>query len=313
MPLDPYLEQQVTALAGVTRAQAAADPALGAAVSALYRGQGAYAAPQVAVREEWADADRTLRARVYRPQGRLDGARGALLWLHGGGFSHGSLDDHEADTVSRELCARAGLVVLSLDYHLADGTTVVYPALHRQAAEAVRWARAHAAGLGFAPGRLALGGASAGGNLALAAACELRDLGEEGPHALLLAYPALYRRFLTSPAHEELMAAVPPVLRFPQEELDAMWDTYTGGGPGTPYAGFEEADLAGLPRTLVVLAEYDDLRLGAAETAERAARQGVEVETHLAAGVLHGHLNSPPTLAETDATLERMAAFLTAR
>ena len=309
MPLDPSLEQRLTALAGVTRAQLAEDPALRAAVADIYRPAGDYAAPEVAVREEWVDAATRLRARRYTPP--RGAARGALVWLHGGGFAHGTLEDHEADTVSRELCVRSGFVVLSLDYHLADGGEVVYPALHREAAQALRWARAHAARLGFPADRLVLGGASAGGNLALAAACELRDRGEAGPRALLLAYPALHRRLRTSPVHEELMAPVPPVFRFSQEDMDAMWDTYTGGRTPAPYASFERADYAGLPRMFLVLAEYDDLRPGAAEAGERAVRQGVAVETYLAAGVLHGHLNNPPTVPETDRTLERMAAFLT--
>ncbi|WP_129837743.1 alpha/beta hydrolase fold domain-containing protein [Streptomyces sp. RFCAC02] len=313
MSLDPSLEKKLAPLAGATRAETDADPVLRAAKADVYRDERPYQAPPVPTAEEHIGRDGNLRVRVYTPPGPAAGPHGALVWLHGGGFAAGSLDDTEGDTVSREVCARAGVVVVSVDYHLANGTTVTYPALHRQAADAYLWTREHAAVLGTDPERTALGGASAGGNLALAAAYELRARGRAVPDRLVLAYPALHRRARTTAEHERLMAAVPPAMRFPQEALDTMWDRYTGPRADAPLAAFDDADYTGLPPMLVILAEYDDLRVGAADAAERAARHGVDVETYFAAGVFHGHLNIAPTLPETDATLDRVAAYLAPR
>src|SRR5919202_3316079 len=123
-----------------------------------------------------------LPARAYRP--KTVEPVGALLWLHGGGWCIGDLDGF--DRVCRSLCNAAGAVVVSVDYRLAPEHP--YPAAVEDADAAAAWAGGHgAAQLGFDPGRVAVGGDSAGGNLATVAALH-------APGALraqLLVYPAL--------------------------------------------------------------------------------------------------------------------------
>src|SRR4051794_5122589 len=148
--------------------------------------------------------------RVYTPAG--DGiARPCLVWAHGGGFVGGDLDMREADWVAREICARAGAVVVSVDYRLAvDG--VCYPVPHDDVVAAVAWVRDTAADLGIDAGRISIGGASAGGNLTAGAALKLRDRDGWVPATLLLAYPALHAAVPPpSPALAAKLAELPPL------------------------------------------------------------------------------------------------------
>src|SRR3954452_927450 len=115
--------------------------------------------------------------RIYSPRDGTPSGAG-VVWMHGGAFVAGDLDMPEADALARELCARAGAVVVSVDYRLATGGGR-FPGPHDDVVAAWRWTAEHAAELGIDPARLAIGGASAGGNLAAGAALRLRD--EGGP------------------------------------------------------------------------------------------------------------------------------------
>ena len=105
--------------------------------------------------------------RVYTPAG--DGPFPVLVWIHGGGWVMGSAED--ADPTSRELCTRADCVVVSVDYRLAPEHQ--FPAGVEDVLAVSRWVTEHAGELGGDPGRLAVGGDSAGGNLAAVVAQQL--------------------------------------------------------------------------------------------------------------------------------------------
>ena len=126
----------------------------------------------------------SLPARHYAPE-EPGGPHGLLVFLHGGGFVVGDLDSH--DGVCRMLCRHAGVHVLAVDYRLAPEHR--FPAAVDDTVAALRWATEHAAELGADPAQIAIGGDSAGGNLA-AVACQLaaRD-GGPMPVAQLLIYP----------------------------------------------------------------------------------------------------------------------------
>ncbi|WP_411700931.1 alpha/beta fold hydrolase [Conyzicola sp.] len=229
-----------------------------------------------------------------------------LVWLHGGGFAAGDLDMPEADVVARELVARAGVTVVSVDYRLA-----AFPAGADDVVAVVSFTSR-------ATGPVLLGGTSAGGNLALAAALRLRDAGTPLA-ALVLAYPYLHR--VNPPATAELeerMAPLPESVRFAPAKMTAMATFYLGpladdppplAYPGTAYS--DTADFAGLPPTLVIGAEYDDLLPSALDAASRLRAAGVPVSEYLETGVLHGHLNTPG-LPGALRTLDEMAWFLRA-
>jgi acetyl esterase len=307
VPIDPYIAGMLSQLPDAPVGEIMRDPALLAQVMEIFRDDRPYAPPVVQVDDESVPgAGGSFRVRIYRPAAAVPG-RPAVVWVHGGGFVGGSIDDHEGDLVSRELCARAGTVVVSVDYHLADGRTVTYPTLHREVAEAVRWTRANATRLGLDGDAVVLGGASAGGNLAVAATLELRALAEPLPRALLLVYPLLHRVVPESPEVLETCGVLPEIVRFPPAAVDGMFGAYRGRQESTPYLTPEGHDLTGFPPCLVVVSEYDDLRASGEAFAEAARADGVEVDEYFARGVIHGHLSQTPLVPEVDATLQRLA------
>src|SRR3954451_15666252 len=148
--------------------------------------------------------------RIYTPESPTGAA---LVWVHGGGFLGGDLDMREADWTAREICARAGAVVVSVDYRLAVGG-VCYPVPHDDVVAAVVWTRDDAAAVGVDPARISIGGASAGGNLTAGAALELRDRDGWVPASLVLAYPALHAAVpAPSAALAAKLAELPPLLQ----------------------------------------------------------------------------------------------------
>lgn len=246
--------------------------------------------------------------RVYRPEG-ADAARPALVWLHGGAFLGGDLDMPEADWVSREIADRADAVVISIDYRLAIGD-VVYPVPHDDAVAAVRWVRDHAVDLGIDPGRISVGGASAGGNLAAGAALRLRDSDRWVPATLLLAYATVHA-VLPPPSAglSERMTEVPRVLRFLPADREFITRNYLGGpeSGADGYAMPAHAVVDGLCPVVLVNAEYDDLRVSSEAFAAQLATAGVDVRQVMAPGMLHGFLNLTSALPPVDHALALMA------
>ena len=212
---------------------------------------------------ERADAP-PLPVRVYRPATAAD-PLGAIVWHHGGGWVMGDLDG--IDHVARELCEVAGHVVVSVDYRLAPEHP--FPAAVDDARAALRWTALEAAPeLGIDPQRVAVGGDSAGGQLAAQAA--LREPGLAA--AQLLVYPALDPR-MASAAYREF-AGGPCVTA---GEMAYFWTAVAGG------AAIETLELPGLanaPPAWIAVAAHDPLRDDGLDYA--AALQAAGVETHVA-------------------------------
>ena len=191
MTVDPVLAEHLSLLDDVTLEEAMADDsASGSCVTAISGARPAAGS----VRDDSAlglarsGASAGLYADRQRPA-----AIPVFVWLHGGGFYAGDLDQPEADYVSRSVCANAGAVVVSVDYRLAvDG--VHYPGAARRCVAAFRCVQDNAAMLGIDPERLSLGGGSAGANLAAAAALQVRDAGETLPGAAAAGLSADARR-----------------------------------------------------------------------------------------------------------------------
>ena len=274
--------------------------------------------------------------RVY-PATQPNGS--VLLWLHGGAFMFGTLDMPEADEVARRL-SDAGTTVVSMDYTLAPldglaglpdaeegaqgpgpeqiaaelaaaGPRSPYPTASLQTVEAFRWARANASTWGADPDRVALGGASAGGNLSAGAAVRLRDAAGPLPAALLLVYPVLHA--VLPPADAELLGfleALPRSLTFPPESTRAINAGYlAGASPDEVYAFPGGHDLSGMPPTMVVTAERDRLRTSGEVFAADLAAGGVDVALVKERGALHGYLNEVGDPA-AERTIARMARVL---
>ncbi|MFJ9085510.1 alpha/beta hydrolase [Streptomyces sp. NPDC102384] len=253
-----------------------------------------------------------IPVRVYRPAGPNASARSCLVWLHGGAWVGGDLDMPEAHETARGIAGRADAVVVSVDYRLCS-KDVHFPAPHDDVVAAFRWVREHAAELGVDPARIAIGGASAGGNLAAGATLHLRDEGET-PWQTLLLYPLVHVP-LPDPSDElaAALAEVPAPLRMLNEHLDPVLDLMLDGAPVETASAYvfpgHAEDLSGFPPTYIDNDEFDPLRSSGERFAEQLRAAGADVEQVLSAGVLHGHLNMTG-LDAAHATLDRMAARL---
>jgi acetyl esterase len=252
--------------------------------------------------------------RVYRqPTPRSEPAP-ALVWCHGGGFQFGDLDMPEGDQTSRAVAARTGGTVVSVDYRLVTEVANPYPVPLDDVVAAYSWALAHADELGTEPHRIALGGASAGGNLVCGAALRLRDAGGPVPPLLLPMYPIVHQ--VLPPFSDELtakLAEAPSEHVIDLPGVAAINAVFLGGRAADGYAFPALApDLAGFPRTLIVNDEYDTLRASGEAFGEQLAAAGVDVRVVLVPGVLHGHLNlvGYPPAVETYALLAREISTL---
>jgi acetyl esterase len=310
VPIHPAIAANLPLIEGIESfEQGLADPEQRARLDAFMSIAGAPEPPVVGTRSASAPGPHgDVPVRVYEPAGGGDG-RPCFVWLHGGAFRMGDLDMPEADWTARQVCERAGAVVVSVDYRLCVGG-VTYPVPHDDAVAAVRWVRDSAAELGIDPGRISVGGASAGGNLATGAVLRLRDDDGWQPAALVLAYTTLHAVVpAPSAALAALMTEVPRLLRFLPEDRAAITSNYLGGPESRAdgYAMPANAVLEGLCPVLLLNSEYDDLRASAEAFTAALALAGVDVRQVLVPGMLHGFLNMPAADVEP---VERALALM---
>lgn len=226
-----------------------------------------------------------VRVRVYDPDDRP--AKPALVYLHGGGWTLFSLDTH--DRVMREYAARAGVIVVGVDYALSP--EVRFPVALDQVVEVVRWLRANGGALGADPGRIGLGGDSAGGNLSTSAALRLRDAGEgDCVRGLLLIYPALDRE--CSPASVSRFGGAGAMLT--GNEVAWFWDNYVGDVEvrENPLACPLHARLEGLPPVCITIPECDVLAEQSLVMADRLRAAQVPVEATVYPGATHSFIEA---------------------
>ncbi len=243
-----------------------------------------------------------VRVRLYTPVDRA--ARSAILFCHGGGFVLGSLDtEHER---CLRFAAEAGVVVLSPDYRLAPEHP--HPAAHEDCYAVLRWLSAQADMLGVDRKRTAVGGVSAGAALAFGVALRARD--ECGPE--------LAGMVLVSPVAD---------IRMDSPSIRAFWNCAGWNGAATglmwrhylpdrepgmaryavPLGG---AALAGLPPTLIVLADLDPLHDQGLELAARMRDVAVLVDLREFTGVPHGFDAFCPAAPESVRSLGEQVRFL---
>jgi acetyl esterase len=243
-------------------------------------------------------ADRQLRARLYRDN--LEARRPILVWLHGGGFAGGSLDD--IDTTCTAIARRGSAIVLSLDYRLAPEHP--FPDALNDTVDTLSWLSRHGRELG-GDGRLAVGGQSAGGNLAAAASLLARERQTPPLEAQILCYPAL--DFSQGGASHTLFDGV----LFNREETRRCYEEYLAGQPVTPLAAPLLADtLAGLPAALVVTAGSDPLRDDGRTYAARLRADGVPTQEVEYEGAIHAFLNFPGALTYAWQAIAEITGFL---
>jgi acetyl esterase len=229
----------------------------------------------------------TLRVRVY--DAGVACPAPALIYLQGGGFTLFSLDTH--DRLMREYAAAGGFVVIGADHPLSPEAR--YPAALDAIVALVDWLGGKGAVIvGCDPARVAVGGDSAGANLALATALRLRDRGApDRLQALLLNYGAFGAR--CSDEAEQRFGGPGSVLD--RAEMEYYFDSYTGTEDRVlddPYARPIIADLTGVPPCFLVIPDCDILSEQSHTIAKRMRVAGVEVLDIVYAGATHSFLEA---------------------
>lgn len=284
-------------------------------------------------------ADGLVRVYPAGTDAATSGPTAALVWAHGGGFAGGDLDMPEADWVAGAIAAR-GITVVSVDYRHAGGG-FRYPVPSDDILTAWRWTLDHADELGIDLARIAIGGASAGGNLVTGAALRLLGHGrlsgsERGgrtetpapdaeadassrwpsrmPAGIFLAYPTLLDEQPAPDARLRALIDGNPAAAHSSTYVHDMYVNYFGGplddapldvAPGRAAA----SDLDAFPPVLMINSEIDLLRVSGEVFADTLVEARVPLEFFTEPGTLHGHLNRPDEPAAS-ASIERIAGWI---
>lgn len=244
---------------------------------------------------------RRVFCRLHRPN--ADPSLPVLVWFHGGGFVWSSIDTH--DRLARELAEAGQVATLNVDYSLAPESK--FPRAVLECADVVRQVALQARELGLDPGRIAVGGDSAGGNLALAAALLLRDSNGPALRAMLPIYP------VTNAACDTLSyGEFAEGFGLTRQGMQDYWAAYlrddTDGRH--PLASPLLADVSGLPPCHITVAELDVLRDDGIAIAEKLRMAGVEVAVDLCPGMLHGFVRMTSAVSGARDAVARAGAFL---
>ena len=242
-----------------------------------------------------------LPIRGYTPTAGGSGLA-LFVYCHGGGWVIGNLETH--DGLCRTLAARSGAIVAAVDYRLAPEHR--FPAALEDAWAATVWLAERGHSLGAAPGKIAVGGDSAGANLAAGVALRARDHGLE-LRLQLLAFPVVDCD-LTRGSYVEHDRIGPSIAA-----MDWFWKHYVGtdGDRTDPAASPLRAhDLAGLAPAFVATAEYDTLRDEGDAYAARLRESGVEVEHRRYPGQIHCFYRLGAVTDQASVCLDDCAAAL---
>jgi len=246
-----------------------------------------------------------LPLRLYRGLGTEAGAvLPALIFFHGGGWVIGDLDTH--DVVCRKLANLAGVAVIAVDYRLAPEHK--FPAAVDDCVQATEWIAAHAEALGVDRARLAVGGDSAGGNLAAVVALIARDRGAPRLRFQLLIYPATDLA-MDQASHHQVTDGLPLThatmtwfgdhyLRGPADQRD--WRA----------SPLRASDLGGLPPAYVLTVGFDPLRSEGEAYVEALRRAGVPTEHRHFERQMHGFITMGRIIAAAETAIEGAAAAL---
>jgi acetyl esterase len=245
-----------------------------------------------------------IPVRVYAPESAEP--LPIIAYFHGGGWVFMGIETH--DWICRRLANACSAVVVSVEYRLAPEHK--FPAGLDDCMAVTTWLAENGEVLGGDPARLAVAGDSAGGNLAAAVA--LASRADDGPRlaAQVLVYPAT-----------DAACATPSIVQNAEgylltaEAMRWFWEQYLGPGGDSDdgYASvLRHPDLAGLPPTLVITAEYDPLRDEGEAYGEHLAQAGVEVSTRRFDGMIHGFLGMDELVPEANEAMDEITKFLSA-
>ena len=241
--------------------------------------------------------------RLYRPDA-APGPLPGLIYYHGGGWLLGGLDSH--DGVCRRFANAARCVVVSVDYRMAPEHK--FPAAVDDCAAATAWAIGQAAALGIDPARVAVGGDSAGGNLAAVMALMARDGGLPKLAFQLLIYPATDMTMTTVSSQ-----TVGPGVPLTSATMKWFIDHYMRGPEDMidwRASPIRAASVAGTAPALVLTAAADPLRDEGIAYAARLEREGVRTTAIHLTDQIHGFLSMGKVIRAADTAIDMMAAAL---
>jgi acetyl esterase len=245
-----------------------------------------------------------IPVRIYTPEG--SGPFPALVWFHGGGWVVGDLES--ADATARHLTVGASCVVVSVDYRLAPETKFPGPAEDCYAA--TKWVAQNAASINADSGRIAVGGDSAGGNLAAVISLMARDRGGPPLALQLLVYPVTDRDFSTESYVQNAEG-----YQLTRDSMVWYWEHYlkADADAANPYAApLQAQDLRNLPPALVITAEYDPLRDEGEAYAHRLEAAGVTATCTRYDGMIHGFFGMAAAIDKGKQAIAQASAALKA-
>ena len=243
-----------------------------------------------------------IAARRYDTvDGRRSGALPALVYFHGGGFVFGDLDTH--DELCRTLCVHADVTVIAIDYRLAPEAP--FPAAVEDCLAAFRWVHANAADLGLNPERLAVGGDSAGGNLAAVVSQQCAAENTPAPAFQLLIYPVTDPELVTRSS--ELFSKG---FFLVEEDMDWFKASYRAPADDVRASPMRASDLSDVAPAYIVTAGFDPLRDDGEAYAAKLAEAGVAVAVRRQDALVHGFANMTAfSRTSRDAVLELAGAL----
>lgn len=228
-----------------------------------------------------------VRVRLHDPLPPSDAPKPVLIYVHGGGWMLFSIDTH--DRLMREYAARAGVVVIGVDYSHAPAAR--FPVALNEVLATIHWAHDHAEALGIDADRMAIGGDSVGGNMSVAAALSLRDSGERDClKGLLLNYGA----FDDTCAPEDIERYGGDDYMLTPDEMVVFWDNYLNSDAErlNPLAVPMRGDMTGLPPAFFAVAQCDVLRGQSVILADKMHAAGVNAHTIVYPGASHSFLEA---------------------
>ncbi len=298
MPLDPTVEAMLQQMAEIG----------GPALSEMTPEEGRQmyrAMNEEATKEELAqvsdDLANEVPIRIYRPS--LDADLPCLLYFHGGGWVIGDLDTH--DSPCRLLAKKTGCVVISVDYRLAPENP--FPASLDDCYTATRWVFDHASELKVDPARIAVGGDSAGGNLAACVCHKAKN--EDGPQIIhqLLVYPVTDTAMDTQSYIDNADGYM-----LTRDSMIWFWNHYVGDkSAADPLASpSRSSDFSNLPSATVLTAEFDPLRDEGEAYAEKLKDAGVATFVKRYDGLIHGFISMTDAIESAREAVDQIAIQL---
>jgi acetyl esterase len=265
--------------------------------------------PEMASRRDFAvpTIEGDVRVRLFDPTGHA-APRGALVYIHGGGFTSFSLETH--DRLMREYAGRTGALVFGVDYALSPEAK--FPVALNQVSGVIAWLATSGADLGVDPARIAVGGDSAGANLSLSAALKLRDDGVAVKLAGLVLNYGFFDADFETPSQRRHGGSDKLLTT---EELVWFLDNYVEGTPHRdhPHALPALAELHDLPPTFHVIAQCDPLADGDRAMMQRLRAAGGIAEGGVYVGATHSFLEAVSISHIAEQALADSCAWLTTR